>query len=232
MSETVAFSPMVTQPCAGQSGPTHPPHHLPGVPVPFDSARLFTSQQHGSPKVESSAFRAAIDTNTTLLHAQQLNLVSPVAEVHQLDAAIMLLPEYVGLEMAKETAEVGFRIGANDHLLRKCPSPEADKDGSQYRYSLFKSYDARPYACELREFLTGDFLRFGAFAKDHIWTLEVAIEGDNEWLGAGYVKNMTALRHLHLKSEFRLLVKFTSAYIRTNVEHYQDGHAIKLATFP
>lgn len=79
---------------------------LPDVPVPFNSARLFTSIQWKTDSDPIAAFQAAIDTNTTLLLG--IWLPSITKELEALDKAF----EKYGKELADLV--VGISVGNED----------------------------------------------------------------------------------------------------------------------
>lgn len=93
-------------------------NNLPGVPVPFNSARLFQTSQWMKDGEPSEAFEAAIETNTTLLLGMWLSKLD--IEVIALDKAF----EKYGQKFADLI--VGISVG-NEDIYRG--SPDCTRQG-------------------------------------------------------------------------------------------------------
>ncbi|KAF1912129.1 glucan 1,3-beta-glucosidase-like protein [Ampelomyces quisqualis] len=150
---------------------------LPGAPG-FNTARLYTSIQCGTPDYPISAFQAAIDTNTTLLVGLWASAGRDVIE-NELKALLRAARE---LGPAFTDKVMGISVGSED-LYRSSPQGVANKAGAGATGAEIEGYIAR-----VKDQIRGTGLESKPIGHVDTWTAWVLPENRGvakavSWLG-------------------------------------------------
>ncbi|KAF2641146.1 glycoside hydrolase [Massarina eburnea CBS 473.64] len=121
--------------------------NLPGVPVPFTSARLFQTSQWGTATEPSTAFQAAIETKTTLLLGMWIaEGVGINNELIALDTAFK--------KFGQQLADLVIGISVGNEDIYRSTSQCREKNNDKPCSSSFTAEQVQAYVKQARDTIT------------------------------------------------------------------------------